>query len=178
MLLVAAATLAAVAQPRAELLPLPADLIDLNSSRGEVLLSDTGARGDYASLNTHFTAQINRAFCGPASIAMVLNALGDASRGSDGHGLFDQESVFSARAEAVKPRAEVWRSGMTLNELGAVLTAHDLRAEVRHTADSSLDEFRRRAAAALDREDEFVLVNYLRWELGQRRGGHISLLAA
>ena len=45
-------------------------------------------------------------------------------------------------------------------------------------ADSSLDAFRKAAVAAIDDDDHFVLVNYLRKAIGQEAGGHISPLAA
>jgi hypothetical protein len=165
----------------AETLALPGGLIGLASEEGETLLFDSDARSDYAPLSMHFVTQAHPAFCGPASIAMVLNALDLPRPASDltlGLGMFDQDNIFNARAEAAKPRAEILRSGMTLDELGAVLGAYDLAVEVHHAEDSSLDEFRRTAIAVLDDADQFVLVNYLRSAIGQERGGHISPVAA
>jgi hypothetical protein len=165
----------------AETLPLPPDLIALDSDEGKALLIGAEARADYFPLNMHFVTQANPAFCGPASIAMVLNALGVPRPASDntlGLGLFDQENVFTPRTEAVKPKAEILRRGMTVDELGALLGAHGLDAEVVHAADSSLYAFRRMAVAQLEERDRFVLVNYLRKAIGQDAGGHISPLGA
>jgi hypothetical protein len=165
----------------AETLPLPPDLIALDSDEGKALLIGAEARADYFPLSMHFVTQANPAFCGPASIAMVLNALGVPRPASDntlGLGLFDQENVFTPRTEAVKPKAEILRRGMTVDELGALLGAHGLDAEVVHAADSSLYAFRRMAVAQLEERDRFVLVNYLRKAIGQDAGGHISPLGA
>jgi hypothetical protein len=112
---------------------------------------------------------------------MVLNALDlprPASEMTLGLGMFDQDNIFNAKAEAAKPRAEVLQRGMTLDELGAILAAYDLEVEVTHAADSSLDAFRDAAVAGLGERERFVLVNYLRSAIGQEKGGHISPLAA
>jgi hypothetical protein len=168
-------------QTTAETLPLPEDLIALQSDAGEELLFSAEARADYTLLSLHFVTQQNPAFCGPATIAMVLNALEIPRPPSDltlGLGMFDQDNIFNRRVEATKPRAEVMRNGMTLDELGAVLAAYDLDVAVLHAEDSSLDAFREAAVAELGERGGFVLVNYLRSAVGQERGGHISPLAA
>ena len=166
---------------RADTLPLPASLIALDSAEGEKLLFDAEETKSYFPLSMHFVTQVNPAFCGPASIAMVLNALGVPRAPSDltaGFGLFDQDNVFTPRTELVKAKEKVLRGGMTLDELGGILAAHDLKVEVHHAADSSVDAFRKAAVAELAGKDRFVLVNYLRSALGQKTGGHISPLAA
>ena len=174
-------SLFAVAEPRAETLPLPADLVALPSEQGEALLFGAEARSDFVPLSAQFVTQVNPAFCGPATIAMVLNALELPRPPSDatlGLGLFDQDNVFSAAAEAAKPRAEVLRGGMTLDDLGAFLGSYGLDVAVTYARDSSLDTFRDTAVAGLNDRDRFVLVNYLRSAMGQEKGGHISPLAA
>ena len=174
-------SLFAVAEPRAETLPLPADLVALPSEQGEALLFGAEARSDFVPLSAQFVTQVNPAFCGPATIAMVLNALELPRPPSDatlGLGLFDQDNVFSAAAEAAKPRAEVLRGGMTLDDLGAFLGSYGLDVAVTYARDSSLDTFRDTAVAGLNDRDRFVLVNYLRSAIGQEKGGHISPLAA
>jgi len=171
----------AVGRGAAETLPLSSDLVRLDSTEGEMVLIGAEARADFLPLSVHFTTQVHPAFCGPATIAMVLNALDVPRPASDmtlGLGLFDQENVFNARTEAVKPRSEILRGGMTLDELGALLETHGLAAEVVHASDTSLDDFRRTAVALLEEDERFVLVNYLRKAIGQEAGGHISPLGA
>ena len=82
-------------------------------------------------------------------------------------GLYDQENIFDARTEAVKPRGAVIQSGVTLDELGKILVAHDLQVTVHHAGESSLEEFRKLAVSELIGNDRFVLVNYLRSSIGQ-----------
>lgn len=179
----AAAIAAGATAAQAETLPLPESVIGLSTPEGEALLIGAEARNDYFPLSIHFTTQVNPAYCGPASIAMVLNALDVPRPPSDmttGLGMFDQENIFTPATEAVKSAAAITSPpyGMTLDELGGMLAAHDLKVSVVHAAESDLDTFRRTAVAQLEDDQHFVLVNYLRKAIGQEAGGHISPLGA
>ena len=181
--IVAAVTAAGLAFAQAETLPLPDSVIGLTTPEGEALLFSAEARNDYFPLSIHFTTQINPAYCGPATIAMVLNALDvprPASAMTGGLGMFDQENIFTPATDAVKPAAAILSPpyGMTLDELGGVLAAYDLDVEVVHAGDSDLERFRQTAIAQLADDDHFILVNYLRKAIGQEAGGHISPLGA
>ena len=184
LILIAATTiLGGFSWAQAETLPLPESVISLTTREGAALLFDAEASNDYFSLSIHFTTQDNPAYCGPASIAMVLNALEVPRPPSDmtlGLGMFDQDNIFTPAAEAVKPAAAIMSPpyGMTLDELAGVLASHDLSTEVVHAADSDLDTFRQSAIAQLYDSDHFILVNYLRKAIGQEAGGHISPLGA
>src|SRR5262245_29974100 len=148
----------------AETLPLPGGLIALDSDQGQRVFFAAEANKAYFPLGLHFVTQDHPAFCGPASIAMVLNALHvprPPSKSTLGLGLYDQENIFDARSEAIKARSAIMQAGMTLDELGAILAAHDLKVVVHHASDSSLDEFRRLAVTELKGNERFVLVNYL-----------------
>jgi hypothetical protein len=128
-----------------------------------------------------FVTQQTQAFCGVASIVMVLNALAvpaPESAALSPFSAFDQDNFFSERTEAVLPRAVLERQGMTLDELGLLIAAFGLHADVQHASDTTLDHFRRAMMDILATEDRFVIVNYLRSALGQKTGGHISPLAA
>lgn len=182
-MIVAVVALAGAAGARAETLPLPAGIIAFDSKEGEALLIGAEARNDFFPLSSHFVNQINPAYCGPASISMVLNALGVPRPPSDmtlGLGLFDQENLFTPAVDKVKPASAILSPpyGMTLDDVGRVLTAHDLKVDVVHAGDTDLDTFRRTAIATIDDDDHFILVNYLRSAIGQEKGGHISPLAA
>ena len=170
-----------LASAPAETLPIPNGLISLDSEQGETLFFKAEANKAYFPLGLYFVTQDHPAFCGPASVAMVLNALHvprPPSKQTLGMGLYDQENIFDARTEAVKPRGAVMQSGMTLDELGKILVAHDLQVTVHHAGESSIEEFRKLAIGELRGNDRFVLVNYLRSGIGQSATGHISPLAA
>jgi hypothetical protein len=166
---------------RAETLPLPPNLTALDTAEGEALLLGAESRGDFLPLSRYFVTQANPAFCGPASIVMVLNALGvpgPASPMTAGFGIFDQDNVFNARTEAVRARAAIENGGMTLDQLAGILASYQLKITVKHASDSGVDEFRKLAIGQIDAKDSFVLVNYLRSAIGQQTSGHISPLAA
>jgi glutathione-S-conjugate glycine hydrolase len=165
----------------AKTLPLPGNLISLASEQGEHLLLDSEARQAYWPLSIQFVTQKNRAYCGVASIVMVLNAIGVEAPSTpefEPFNTFTQDNVLNEKTEEVLPQAVLMRQGMTLDQIGRLLEVHSVKAEVHHAADSSLENFRQVAREYLATEDRYVIVNYLRRAIGQERGGHISPLAA
>jgi len=125
--------------------------------------------------------QKTQAYCGVASIVMVLNALGVPAPTTpeyQPYHTFTQDNLLDDLTDAVLPRAVLARQGMTLDQLGKLLALHPVTLEVHHAADASLDAFRAAARDYLSAKDHFVLVNYLRKAIGQQIGGHISPLAA
>jgi hypothetical protein len=165
---------------RAETLPLMANLVDLRSEQGERLLLESEALEAYVPLSVNFLTQKNQAFCGVASIVMVLNALqvpAPTTPEYEPYRTFTQDNFLDERTEAVLPREVLMKQGMTLDEIGRLLTLHPVEVEVHH-ADSNLETFRAAAREHLGQEGRAVIVNYLRKVIGQERGGHISPLAA
>lgn len=165
----------------AESLPLPANLVDFNSPAGEHYLIESGANADYFPLASQFVTQKTQAFCGVASLTMVLNAIGAQAPGApeyEPYRYFTQDNVLNGETDAILPREVLARQGTTLDQLGALVGYHGLVADVRHAGDETLDAFRAHAREALAAGDRYVIVNYLRKALGQQIGGHISPLAA
>jgi hypothetical protein len=156
-------------QPRFEPLALPDGLIAVSDSNGESLLRDANAKADYALLSDHLESQELRSYCGVASGVTVLNSLGRN---------LDQSTFFDVDSANLKSRLDVTFSGMTLDELAAFLAAHNANADVFHADTVAVDEFREIVRANLQSPDDFILVNYQREVLGQRRVGHISPIAA
>jgi hypothetical protein len=166
---------------RAETLPLPDNLTGFDSDPGEQLLLDADAREAYFPLASNFVTQKNQAYCGVASIVMVLNSMkvpAPPVPEYEPYKTFTQDNVLDERTDKVLPRSVLVEIGMTLDQIGGILTTQPVKAEVHHAADSSLDEFRKAAVSYLDRPDHFVIVNYLRKAIHQEKGGHISPLAA
>ena len=171
--------LAAAAQ--AQTLPLPEGLIDLRSEDGEQLLADSDALEAFVPLSANFVTQKNQAYCGVASIVMVLNALqlpAPAVEEYEPYRTFTQDNVLDDDTDEILSRKVIARKGMTLKQLSALLATYPLEVEVHHAADTTLDAFRASARDYLGRDRHFVIVNYLRKAIGQETGGHISPLAA
>lgn len=165
----------------ARTLPLPAHLIGLNSEAGGRLLLDSEARHAYWPLSIQFVTQKNQAYCGVATLVMVLNALdapAPATPGIEPFTAFTQDNFFNAQTERILPREVLAKKGMTLDQIGGLLGVYAVKSEVRHAGDSSLDEFRTLATQHLGNPDRYVIVNYLRRAIEQDSGGHISPLAA
>ncbi len=166
----------------AQTLPLSENLINLDSRTGENLLFESQARRDYIPLSLQFVSQDNLAYCGVASMVMVLNALGiEAPHAPEyrRYRVFTQENFFSnpKTREVLSPEI-VRRQGMTLEELTQFLQSYGVDTKTYHGGEITLGEFRQRIVTNLGQPNNFVLVNYLRREIGQERGGHISPIAA
>ena len=165
----------------AETLALPPNLTDLNSDEGQKFFLESGSYTAYFPIADNFVTQKTQAYCGVASVVMVLNALGVAAPTTpeyQPYHTFTQDNLLDDKTDAVLPREVLARQGMTLDQLGNLLALHPLAVEVHHAADASLDAFRAAARGYLRTKDHFVLVNYLRKAIGQQLGGHISPLAA
>ncbi|MDJ0693520.1 phytochelatin synthase family protein [Mastigocoleus sp. MO_188.B34] len=166
----------------AQTLPIADNLIGFNTDEGESLLVKSKSREDFIPLSMHFVTQKNQAYCGVASIVMVLNALGIPAPESEKYKpyrVFTQENFFSNKA-AVKVIAPevVSRQGMTVQELGKLLGSYQAKARVYHAGNTTLEEFRKLATNNLKQSENFIIINYLRRAMGQKRGGHISPIAA
>lgn len=180
-LAVALCLLASVAPPaRAETLPLPANLTALNSADGERFFRESGPLAAYFPIADNFVTQKTQAYCGIASIVMVLNASGVPAPTTpeyQPYHIFTQDNVLDEKTEAILPREVLARQGTTLDQLGALLALHPVTVEIHHAAEGGLDTFRAAARDYLAAKDHFVIVNYLRKAMGQQTGGHISPLA-
>ncbi|MBW4610042.1 MAG: phytochelatin synthase family protein [Hassallia sp. WJT32-NPBG1] len=163
-------------------LPLSPNLIGFNSDEGEKLLIDSKSREDFFPLSTQFVTQNNQAYCGVASIVMVLNSLGIPAPEVPQYKpyrVFTQENFFSnEKTKKVLPAEVVSQKGMTLDQIGGLLASYNVKVNVYHAGDTSIEKFRSLAAENLKQPGNFILINYLRKEIGQEKGGHISPLAA
>ena len=157
-----------------------APLISLTSSEGQALLQESEARADYIALTNHFVTQKNPAFCGVATMAMVLNALEVPAPIAPewNQNYFTQENLLNTTTETIVPRAVVRRQGMTLAELAGVFESHTTNVEIHYGSDVDLEAFRTLLVQNLAEPGNFVAINYLRRAIAQERGGHISPLAA
>lgn len=158
-----------VLQPRVEPLALPDGLVAVSGPAGTSRLNGAEARADYPALAAHFESQRLVSYCGVASGVAVLNALGRR---------LDQSTFFDAHEVGPGARLRVMFGGMTLAELAGFLMAHGAAVELRYADAVTVEAFREAVGRNLRAPDDFMLVNYQREVLGQRRVGHISPVAA
>jgi hypothetical protein len=165
----------------AETLPLPDGLVGAATDDGEALLVGAEAREAYFPLVDQFVTQKNQAYCGVASMVMVLNAAGVPAPPVpeyEPYHVFTQDNLLDERTDVIVSRETILKQGMTLDQLGGVLATRPLAVTVKHAGDNSLDAFRAAARDYLATPGQFVIVNYLRKAIRQEVGGHISPLAA
>lgn len=157
-----------------------AAIVDFDSAEGQARLARS-ARADFDTLRASFEAQSNSAFCGPASAAIVLNALAGERRHT-------QESSV---AKGSKTRAQVLGEPMSFNgrmirdggyqlrQFDEMLRANGVTTRLTVVDATVSDErIRRDLIDNLSRPGDYAIVNYRRDLVGQRGGGHISPLAA
>ena len=185
-----------------------APLVEWTSEESALRFARSAHKTDFFPLSNHFVSQDNRIYCGPASSAIVLNALRLGKREGlpqdrraitaedmawlpDGFdpflGKYTPNNVLIAGTKSV---AEVlgkpieidgeWKKdfGLQLRQLAQVLRAHGLTVTVRVVDDGAAADLTDELARNLATRDDYVLVNYARKVLGQTGGGHISPLAA
>jgi hypothetical protein len=114
-------------------------------------------------------------------MVMVLNAIrapAPASPEYQPYAIFTQDNILDEKSDDILPRQVLAGRGMTLDQLGQILSLYPVAVRVLHAAPGGLEEFRKNASEYLASKNHFVLVNYLRKTLGQESGGHISPLAA
>jgi len=126
---------------------------------------DTYTR-DFEALNSAFTPQKYRSFCGPASISTVLQAFGKTQ--------VDQAELLPS----IGDKLDVFYSGMSLAELHDLAQEVGLRSELAYADTLSLETFRDRLKSNLQRKGDFVVINYDRRVLHQSGAGHISPVGA
>jgi len=183
-------------------------LVAFASDEGLARLSRAAGKVDFPPLANQFEAQLNAAFCGPTSAAIVLNAV--RNRSADlprDHGRlkvddlrnvpngydpivprFTQDNVI---AQGEKTRAQVLGElvsvngkpirdfGYQLRQFDQMLRANGLATKLVVVDDRKPEaEIRAELVANLARPDDYVIVNYRREAVGQRGGGHISPLGA
>ena len=124
----------------------PDNLVDLRSPQGEAFLLETHALAAYFPISVAFETQKTQAYCGVASMVMALNALGVPAPSTpefQPYAIFTQDNVLNDKTDTVLPRDVLAHHGMTLDQLGRILSLYPVVVEVHHVASGGVDEFRR-----------------------------------
>jgi hypothetical protein len=160
-----------VSNPKHERLPLPPELISLESAEGKTLLAESVAKVDHETLEAHYQTQEKQSWCGVASAAIVLNSFPAAAP-------LPQIGFFDECTSNIRSSFRTTFGGIPIDSLAQMMQCHGAEARVLHAEDSSLEEFRRLVAENLRVKGNFVVVNYERAGVGQKPSGHISPLSA
>ncbi len=121
---------------------------------------------DLAPLTAGFTPQRYRSFCGPASVATIVQAY-DAVP-------VDQLEILPSLGDKIR----TFYTGMSLARLASLAESVGLSTQLIYADAISVDAFRDQLAANMQRKGDFVLINYDRRALNQAGAGHISAIGA
>lgn len=184
-----------------------AEVVDWSSDAGKERLLESRTNNDFFMLANYYDAQDNKMFCGVASMTIVLNAL-RAGREHPQAPLaetpmtpeerrylpkggwspffhkYAQSNVLAPEARLhifgkPYPGAEKSAYGMTLPQLAELLKAQTLSVKAVHIdSHQSLTAMRAELINVLNDTTHYVLINYSREVLQQRKSGHISPLGA
>ncbi len=155
--------------------------IYLTSPEGEQLFRDAEILTDYLKLASYLESEHILTFCGPASIAGVMNSL-DVDRPQPPElypwPLFTQTSIFTPENQDVKSYAMVEHEGLELPQLAQFFINLGAKAEFKHADDFDAGWLRETITKTLADPNKRFVANYSRKPIGQIGGGHISPVAA
>lgn len=160
---------------------LAQDLIYLTHPEGQRLFGMSQYRASYFAVASYLETEHVQTFCGPASIAAVMNSL-DVERPKPRrlypYGLFTQDEVFTAENQRVKSYDTVEREGLTLEELRQFAGNLGVRVTAHHGDSFDAAWLRQTMRSGLGDPGRRLIVNYWRQSVGQQGGGHFSPVGA
>ncbi|KAF9990297.1 hypothetical protein BGZ75_002611 [Mortierella antarctica] len=152
---------------------LPEHLVSFTSPKGKQLFREMLGEGygeGYFSLVGNFTTQSEPAYCGPSSLAMVLNSLEvDPQRQWKGAWRWYSDELL----ECCAPAEQVKAKGITFNQFACLSKCH-CDVQVRRANQTSLEQFKKDLEMVCSRDDIHMVVSFSRKSLGQTGDGHFS----
>uniref|UniRef100_A0A5B7AP13 glutathione gamma-glutamylcysteinyltransferase n=1 Tax=Davidia involucrata TaxID=16924 RepID=A0A5B7AP13_DAVIN len=155
------------------ILPSP-PAVDFASSEGKQLFLEaiqSGTLEGFFKLISYFQTQSEPAYCGLASLAMVLNALAvDPGRKWKGPWRWFDESML----DCCEPLEKVKAKGISFGKVVCLAHCAGAKVEAFRTNQSSIDDFRKSIMACSTSDDCHVISSYHRGTLKQTGDGHFS----
>lgn len=155
------------------ILPSP-PAIDFASSEGKQLFIEAiqnGTMEGFYRLISYFQTQSEPAYCGLASLSMVLNALAiDPGRKWKGPWRWFDENML----DCCEPLEKVKAEGISFGKVVCLAHCAGARVEAYRTNHSTIDEFRKQVIKCSSSEDCHVISSYHRGTFKQTGTGHFS----
>ncbi|XP_071696788.1 glutathione gamma-glutamylcysteinyltransferase 1-like isoform X2 [Rutidosis leptorrhynchoides] len=165
--------MAAMASIYRRVLPSP-PAIDFASSQGKQLFMEAtqgGTMEGFFKLISYFQTQSEPAYCGLATLAMVLNALSiDPGRKWKGPWRWFDESML----DCCEPLDKVKAKGISFGKVVCLAHCAGAKVEAFRTNQSNVDEFRKHVIACSTSDDCHVISSYNRATFKQACSGHFS----
>ena len=163
--------------------PIPPQCVPFASVEGKQLFKEALAAGGmegYFSLAEQFTTQNEPAYCGPGTLAMVLNALNiDPGRLWKGPWRWYSEELL----DCCKPLDSIKTTGLTLSEFVCLAQCNGSHAEVYLAQHGTCEQFRGHVKDVCSTmrtpglDEAHMVVSFSRRVLGQTGDGHFSPIA-
>ncbi|XP_068654853.1 glutathione gamma-glutamylcysteinyltransferase 1 isoform X2 [Aristolochia californica] len=154
-------------------LPSP-PAIEFSSSDGKQLFSEalqSGTMEGFFKLISYFQTQSEPAYCGLASLSMVLNALAiDPGRKWKGPWRWFDESML----DCCEPLEKVKKEGITFGKVACLGHCAGAKVETFRTNQSTIDDFRKHVVTCTASEDYHLITSYHRAPFKQTGSGHFS----
>ncbi|KAG5514617.1 hypothetical protein RHGRI_035872 [Rhododendron griersonianum] len=155
------------------ILPSP-PAIDFASSEGKQLFLESiqsGTMEGFFKLISYFQTQSEPAYCGLASLAMVLNALSiDPGRKWKGPWRWFDESML----DCCEPLEKVKATGISFGKLVCLAHCAGAKVEAFRTNQSTINDFRKYIMACSTSDNCHVISSYHRGTFKQTGTGHFS----
>ncbi|KAG6535931.1 glutathione gamma-glutamylcysteinyltransferase 1-like [Zingiber officinale] len=163
----------AVAGLYRRILPSP-PAIEFASSEGKRLFFEAlqnGTMEGFFKLISHFQTQSEPAYCGLASLSMVLNALAiDPGRKWKGPWRWYDESML----DCCEPLEKVKAKGITFGKVACLAHCAGAKVEAFRTNQSNIGNFRNHVIKCASSEDCHLIASYHRKHFKQTGAGHFS----
>eukprot|EP01132_Coremiostelium_polycephalum_P008563 gene8563-10533_t len=157
---------------------LPSTCIDFASPEGQTIFAESLIEGyckSYFHLASQFHTQSEPAYCGLATLTMILNSLSiDPLRTWKGVWRWFSEDLL----DCCTPLDVVKRKGITIDEFNCLANCNGAQSKVYFASDSNLDEFRSNVIQCCNGNGQLLAASYNRSTLGQTGTGHFSPIAA
>ncbi|CDH61092.1 glutathione gamma-glutamylcysteinyltransferase [Lichtheimia corymbifera JMRC:FSU:9682] len=156
---------------------LPETLVRFSSNQGKQLFRsamEAGHAEGFFPLTGNFTTQSEPAYCGPSSLAMVLNALEvDPKQRWKGNWRWYSDELL----DCCSSKEEMKKNGITFDKFACLAKCHS-DVVVKRGNDFTLEEFVRDVQDVTMRSDKFMVISFSRKTLGQTGDGHFSPIGA
>ncbi|KAK7336888.1 hypothetical protein VNO77_17439 [Canavalia gladiata] len=154
-------------------LPCP-PAVDFTSPEGKKIFIEALRQGTmeaFFKLISYYQAQSEPAYCGLATLSVVLNALSiDPGRKWKGPWRWFDESML----DCCEPLEKIKAHGITFGKVACLAGCNGAKVEPFRSDESSVNDFRNRVISCSSSEDCHVIVSYHRAVLNQTGAGHFS----
>ncbi|KAI8390156.1 Phytochelatin synthase-domain-containing protein [Blakeslea trispora] len=156
---------------------LPTDLVRFASPEGKRLFReamDDGHAEGFFPLTGNFTTQSEPAYCGPSSLAMVLNALEvDPKRRWKGNWRWFSDEFL----QCCSSKEDMKKNGITFDNFACLAKCH-CDVQVNRAFDFDFEKFKKDVELVTSDSDKFMVISFSRKVLGQTGDGHFSPIGA